>query len=726
VLPPRFIAGLIAAGLHAQVSVLTYQYDNSRAGANTAESILTPSSVNAARFGKLFSYAVDGYVYAQPLYIPNVAIPGKGTHNVLLVATEHDSVYALDADSNSGPNSAPLWRTSFLGDGVTSFPAADTGCGQIVPEIGITGTPVVDPASGSVYLVAMTKETTNGSASYVARLHVLDIATGAERAPGPATITASSPGSADGGSTVTFQTRNHKQRPGLVLVNGTVYIAWSSHCDGGRYHGWLTAYDAQSFRQVAVYNSTPNGNMGAFWSGATAADSAGNIYLASGNGSFNYASGGPNLGESYIKLSTGGGLTVADYFTPFNYDTLNTRDQDVGSAGVVLLGDEAGSSAHPHLMAGAGKEGRIYLLDRDALGGLRSGSDSQIVQSIPSAIGALFGNPAYYNQTLYFCGASDPLKAFAVTGGQMNPTPRRSAATIPFPGCVPTISANGTSGGIVWVNDPGGLLRAFDAADISNELYNSNQNRARDAFGSTVKFSVPMAANGKVYAGTQSSVVAYGLLSSPARAAAANAASGDTAALAPGSLFSIYGTGLAPAPEAAGAFPLPFQLGGLTVTVNGAAAPLLYVSPGQVNAQVPYDTAPGPVTIAVMRAGQVIATANVTIQAAAPGLFLLAGRAAVLNPGGGILSAFVTGLGAVQPAIPEGQAASADPLAYTAATVTATINGIDAPVQFAGLAPGFAGLYQVNLKIPGLPPGDYPLVISAAGVSSNAATVSIR
>jgi hypothetical protein len=508
---------LAAAGLalRAQVNVLTYQYDNSRAGANRNESVLTHANVNAAQFGKVFSYGVDGYVYGQPLYVANVAIPGSGPRNVVYVVTEHDSVYAFDADNNSG--NMPLWHVSFLNPdaGVTTVPAADTSCDQIVPDIGITSTPVIDAQTGTLYVVAMTKEVSDGTTSYVQRLHALDSATGAERPESPVAIQATYRGTGEGGTTLTFNPRNYKQRPGLLLLNGVVYTAWSSHCDIGRYHGWLIGYDAQSLQQVAVYNSTPNGNQGSFWAGGAApvVDDAGNIYVVSGNGSFDYATNGGDLGESFIKLSTANGLAVADYFAPFNYAELNQLDQDTGSAGVALLGGEAGSSAHPHLLAGAGKEGRIYLLDRDNLGEVQSGSDSQIVQSLAGAIGGLFGNPAYFNQMLYFCGSGDQLKAFPVLNAHMPSAPAsQSAAAFGFPGCVPTISANGTLDAIVWVLDIGGILRAYDATNLASELYDSSQSPARDTLGAVVKFSVPTVANGKVYVGTQTSLAVYALL----------------------------------------------------------------------------------------------------------------------------------------------------------------------------------------------------------------------
>ncbi len=326
-LPARFLILALTIPAAAQINVLTYQYGNTRAGANFYESTLNKTNVNSTAFGKLFAYPVDGYISGQPLYVTSVAIPSKGTHNVVYVATEHDSVYAFDADSPSGVNNAPLWQTSFLNaaNGVTTVPYADTGCNQIVPELGITSTPVIDLPSRTIFVVAMTKETSGATASWVQRLHALDMTTGAEKPNSPVVIQATYPGTGEGGSTLTFNPKNYKQRPGLLLLNGTVYTAWSSHCDIGAYHGWLIAYDAQTLNQGAVYNNTPNGNEGSFWAGgaAPAVDSSGNIYLVSGNGTVDPTGKGPDLGESYIKLATTSGLSVADYFIPFNYSSLD-------------------------------------------------------------------------------------------------------------------------------------------------------------------------------------------------------------------------------------------------------------------------------------------------------------------------------------------------------------------------------------------------------------------
>jgi uncharacterized protein (TIGR03437 family) len=729
--------------LGAQVNVLTYQYDNSRAGANLNESVLTPANVSQSQFGKLFSFAVDGYVYGQPLYLGNVAIAGKGTHNVVLVATEHDSVYAFDADSGSGANAAPLWHHSFINPaaGVTTVPFADTGCDQIVPELGVTGTPVIDPASGTVYVVAMTKEATGGAVTYVQRLHALDISSGVERPASPVTIQATYPGTGEGGNTLTFAPRNYKQRPGLLMLNGVVYAAFSSHCDIGTYHGWLMGYDAKTLGQVSVYNNTPNGNEGSFWAGGAgpAADANGNIYLVAGNGTFDYAGDGGDLGESYIKLSSTGALTAVDYFAPFNFSELDDGDVDVGSAGVALIGDEAGSASHPHLMVGAGKEGRIYVLDRDNLGKWQSGSDSQIVASLPGVIGGLFGNPAYFNKTVYFGGSGDNLKAFSLSNATLAAAPSsQSSAAFEYPGGVPSISANGVSNGIAWLLESSNTLHAYDASNLGRELYNSNQNGSRDALASYVKYSVPTIANGKVYVGTQNSLAVFGLLRGPATAVA-NAASGQASVAAPGSIISIYGSGMAQTTLSAAGVPLPATLGGATVTIGNLTAPIFYSSPVQINAQVPFQVTAGSATVTVKMGGSVVGSSSITVQSVAPGLFLASGgQAAALNQDGSanslsnpaalgsVISVFMTGLGAVDHAVATGAPASANPVSNVTGTVSAKIGGQSAQVTFAGLAPGFAGLYQVNIRVPKVAVGNEAVQVSVNGVAGNSGLVSVR
>jgi uncharacterized protein (TIGR03437 family) len=720
--------------LAAQVNVLTYQYDNTRAGQNLNEVLLTKSNVNQNQFRKLFSYPVDGQIYGQPLYLGGINIAG-GYHNVVFVATEHDSVYAFDADSNAGANAQPLWAVHFTnGTSIVTVPASDVGCDQIAPEIGITSTPVIDPANGTIYVVAMRK-LIGVTTTYDQQLHALDIRTGVERSGSPVTIQATFPGTGEGGTTETFVPKNYKQRPGLLLLNGIVYTAWSSHCDIGTYHGWLIGYDENTLTQVAVYNNTPNGNMGSFWNSgaAPAADSNGNIFLVAGNGSFDADTGGVDLGESFIKVSSANGLQVEDYFTPFNFSPLDDEDADVGSAGVAFLGDEAGSAQHPHLMAGSGKEGRIYLLDRDNLGHWHSGSDSQIVDSVAGAVGSLFGNPAYYNKTVYFCGADQSLKAFSVTNATFSKTPSsQSKASLGV--CTPSISANGLSNGIVWALSPDATLHALDALNLATELYNSNQNAARDALDSYVKFSVPTIANGKVYAGTNDALVVFGLMGS---LSITNAASGQANIIAPGSLVAVYGTGnisISPA-----RFPIPTNVNGVTMTINNTAMPLLFGSNGQINGQVPFEVTAGAGVLSLSVNGNVLGSTNFVLQAAAPGLFLLGqGRAAVLNSDfsintatkpasvGTYIAAFMTGLGPVDNPVPTGQPTPATPLSHVTSPVTATIGGQPATVLFAGLAPGFAGVYQVNLTVPQLAAGDYPLQVTVAGVPSNIGTISVH
>ncbi len=722
-----FVTSLSLAG---QVNVTTYQYDLGRTGANTSESILNKSNVSANTFGLLYTLPVDGAIYGQPLYAANVNIPGKGTHNVVYAATENDSVYAFDADSGGGA----LWQDTFTNSGAVTVSSDEVGCSQITPEIGITSTPVIDLSRGAIYVVAMTRE----SGNYIQRLHALDLSTGAEKAGSPVAIQATYPGTGEGGSTVVFNPRNYKQRPGLMLLNGVIYTAWASHCDIGAYHGWLIGYDAGTLQQVSVYNNTPDGNMGSFWNGgaAPAADANGNIYIVSANGDFD---GNQNLGESYIKLSSTGGLGVADYFTPFNYAALNGADLDTGSAGVALIGDEAGSAAHPHLMTSAGKEGRIYLIDRDNMGKLSSsGSDSQIPQSVLGGMPSLFGNPAYFNHSIYYCGSGSHLGAYSISNAQMSTAPvSQSYEKYGYPGCVPTISSNGNSNGIVWSLEPFVGLHAYDANDLSRELYASGTDAAP---GKTVKYSAPMVANGKVYAGRDTALLVYGLLSAGAVGIpAANSASGDVGWVAPGGLATIYGSGLAAGTESATSLPAPTSLAGASVTVGGYMAPMLYASSGQVNFQVPFEVPPGNAVFTVYVNGSAVASGSLAVQAAAPGIFLLdGGRAAVVNQGGTVnsvgspapagsaVSVYATGLGTVSPGVASGAPAPSGSMSYTNASVTVTVGTATAKLQFAGLAPGFAGLYQVNFIVPSLPAGQYALTIWAGNAVSNVGTIAVQ
>ena len=508
--------------LAASVSVLTYHNDRARTGQNTNETVLAPSNVNTNSFGKLFAYAVDGFVYAQPLVLANVTIPSNGVHNVVYVATEHDSVYAFDADSNTGVNATPLWHVSFInpGAGITSVPKGDVNCNDLVPEIGITSTPVIDSASGKIYIEAKTREISGGVTNYVHRLHALDVTTGVETFGGPVLIQASVSGTGDGNDGaghIPFDGQHEMNRTALLLNNGFVFLGYASHCDNNPYHGWILSYDATNLQQVAAFNATPNGGQGGFWmsGGGPAADAAGDIYFVDGNGSFDANTGGSDYGDTTFELSTTNGLTVVDYFTPFNQANLNNSDLDLGSGGVLLLPDQPGP--HPHLAIQAGKEGTIYVLNRDNLGHFQSGSDTQIVQSLIGAIGGSFDTPAYFNSTIYYLGAQDQIRAFSINNGSIASAPTAvGPTTFDFPGATPSISANGTNNGVVWViqtdsyqtNGPA-VLHAYNAANVAQELYKSSRVNA-DNPGAAVKFAVPTVANGKVYVGTQSALAVFG------------------------------------------------------------------------------------------------------------------------------------------------------------------------------------------------------------------------
>jgi hypothetical protein len=499
--------------------VLMHHNDQGTTGQNTNETVLTPANVNQTLFGKLSSYPLDGAAYAQPLYVSNVQING-GTHNVVYVATEHDSVYAFDAD---GAAASPFWSVNFTNAsaGITTVPYTDLGggLGPIIPEVGITGTPVIGPKSGTLFVVAMTKE--NGT--YVHKLHALDITNGTERAGSPVVIQASVAGTGSGssGGQIAFQSLYQLQRPGLLLLNGTVYIAFGSFDDKGPYHGWILGYDASSLKQVTVWNDTPDGQKGGIWlSGASlSADSAGNIFAIVGNGTFDANNGGLDYGDSFVKLTPqGNSLSVTDYFTPFDQQSLAAKDEDVGSAGFTLLPDQTGPVAH--LAISAGKSGKIYLLDRDNLGKFQLVSDSQIVQSIPTALGSAandndYSTAAYWQGNIYFIGNDDVIKQFQLSNGQLSTMPvAQGTQQYGYPGGNMSVSSNGSNNGILWSIEAGGIniLHAYDATDVSKELYNSNQAGARDKFGAAIRFTVPTVINGKVYVAGKTELAIFGLL----------------------------------------------------------------------------------------------------------------------------------------------------------------------------------------------------------------------
>lgn len=545
------------------VDQLGYHNDLSSSGLNLNESTLTLNNVGTATFGKLFTHALDGQAYAQPLVKTAVNITTgahAGVHDVVFVATQHDSLYAFDAQTG-----VQLWHDSFIDptNGVTTVPFAElTPNPDITPEVGITGTPVIDPSSNVLYLVAKTKEVRGDGTHYVQRLHAINLGDGTEAFGGPAVIAdtlydpnlgftyVSGPsvnGTGDGSvnGVVTFNAMRELNRPGLILLNGKVYIAFGSHGDNGPYHGWVLGYDASNLQLTAAWNSTPNGGLGGIWQGGgiTAVDAQGNLYFETGNGSFDEnldSNGFPSqgdYGDSFVKLTpdsstpatqnvNGWGLKVVDYFTPQNESSLSASDTDLGSGAPTLLPDSAGSAAHPHLVIGGGKQGTLYLIDRDNMGKFDPSAD-HVVQSVPGAINGMLDTPAFYDGTLYIVGGyGDVAKTFSISDATVSTSPTsQSTDSYSFPGSTPSISADAADtsnpNAIVWDLDRGtNQLRAYDAAGYGNELWNSDQANTRDTLGAVVKFTVPTVANGMVYVGTSSALVAYGLLLPPTSAPA--------------------------------------------------------------------------------------------------------------------------------------------------------------------------------------------------------------
>jgi hypothetical protein len=508
--------------LAAQTNVLTFHNDVGRTGRNLAETTLTPSTVNATAFGKLFLTTLDGVVDAQPLYVAAVAIPNQGTHNVLIVPTENDSLYALDADTG-----AQLWKVALLRAGET--PSDDRGCSQVEPQIGITSTPVIwlkpGTTQGVIFAVAMSKDS---SGNYHQRLQKVDLATGKRLVAG-VEITAKYPGTGanSSGGFVIFDPKQYKERSGLLLLNGTVYLAWASHCDINPYTGWIMGYDANTLANTSVINVTPNGSEGAIWGAGAglAADSTGSIYFLDANGTFDAtlnAQGFPasgDYGNAFIKLSTAGGkLAVVDYFNMDNTSSESNGDIDLGSGGALVLPDMTDVNHVVRSLAiGAGKDSNIYLVNRGNMGKFNSHNDNAIYQEIDGALpGGIWSMPAYYNGRVYFGAVGGPIRAFTFTQAVLAPTPTSVTPTsFPYPGATPSISANGSTGGILWAveNNSSAVLHAYLANNLATELYNSTQAAGgRDDFGPGNKFMVPTIANGKVYVGTPTGVAAFGLL----------------------------------------------------------------------------------------------------------------------------------------------------------------------------------------------------------------------
>ncbi len=533
--PAQSFTTLAVNPVATRVPMLTYHNDNSRQGQNTNETLLTLANVNTNTFGKLFSFAVDGYVYTQPLILTNVTIPGQGGHNVVIVATEHDTVYAFDADSNAGTNGGLLWSASLGASALNSlspygrrYTGVNNPFTDITPEVGATGTPVIDPATGTLYVNAFTREISGGVTNYFHRLHALDVTTGNERSYSPVVVTGSVPGTGvdSVGGVMTFNAMQANQRPALTLAGGKLFASYAGYADTDPYHGWLFGFNATNLTLQTnyIFNTTPNASTNAFGShaaeggiwqggGGLCADTNNNLFFETGNGSFSANTNGDDYADTFMKMSTTNGLAVADYFTPYDQVTLQANDTDLGSCGSLLLPDSAGNATHPHLLAGLGKSGKMYVLDRDTLGSphYQSGSDSQIVQSFTATASGIWSPPTYFNGMIYVQPSSGAMQQFRITNAAVNTT---SVATAPasfgqFNGG-PVVSANGTNNGIVWViNNNGastsaaGTLYALNATNISQMLYSSAQLATRDSMGNGCKMTTPTVAGGKVYVPAQ-------------------------------------------------------------------------------------------------------------------------------------------------------------------------------------------------------------------------------
>jgi uncharacterized protein (TIGR03437 family) len=720
----------IARAALAQVNVATANYDHRRSNSNPNETILTQAAVSGGTFGKVKSLAVDGEIYAQPLFAGGVQI-GAIAKNVVYVATMNDSVYAFDADARAA--TAPLWQVS-LGTPVPG--AALEGFVDIPLTVGVLSTPAIDPAGKVLYLVAETFE----NSAPVFRLHGLSLVDGHEMANGPAVIAASTAGAgaAAVNGTIAFDPFWHLQRPGLTVANGAVYVAFGSHGDAGNYHGWLIAYSASNLKQqLAVFNTTPNGEGGGIWQSgrAPAVDAAGNIYIASGNGDFD---GITNFGGAVIKLS-GANLSVLDWYTPADWEYLDANDLDVGSTGPILAPDGS-------VVLAGDKGGRLIYLNPGAMGHVESAPGASDFEASDAGIFGLALWQSTQGLLLYEHDWNGLLKSYQVAGATISSTPVSQGTwkgDSLYHGMA--VSSNGGTEGIVWetVGDhsqPGvpGTLHAWNASDLTQELWNSDM-QPGDALGGFAKFVAPLVANGCVFVPTFSNqLVVYGLaanggaLTGPQITSILNGASFIEDVVAPGEVLAIAGTNLGPSAlqplQITDAGSVASELSGTQVLFDGIAAPLLYTSSGEVGVVVPFGVA-GPTTqIVVQSGGQQSAPASSSVAAANPAIFsvsgLGSGQASILNQDGSVNSAnnpaaagstisiFATGLGQTNPQGQDGAITSGTPPTVTL-PVSVFIGGLQSTVVYAGAAPGeVQGIYQINARVPPLAPSGATILIS--------------
>jgi len=747
----RLIQGAFGVtGGNPAANVLTGNYDNSRSNAYLYETTLTPANVKPGSFGMVSSLAVDGQIYAQPLYVQNVTLSDNSTHNIVFAATMHNTVYAFDADTPG----IPLWSVN-LGPSVpTSNYLSDTGLydySDILPENGILGTPVIDSSTGTLYVVAATLEDN----SYFYRLHALDITTGAERFGAPAAIAAQVSGTGDNSTNgmVGFDPSQHLQRPGLLLLNGNVYVAFGSHGDATPFHGWIMGYSAQNVQnQISVFTPTPNGSGGSFWQSGRGltADSAGNIYGVPSNGDTDLSS---NFGDSVVRLDPTA-TQIADWFSPYNAQDLDDGDDDLGTTGAMLIDGT-------NYLVLAGKQGVIYLLDKTNLGHMAA-NDSQIVQRLDTQSYLIF-NMALWNRPdgplLYTHTVNAPITAYKLQGSSLGSAPVASSANgfaVPYQGMA--LSANGVQSGtgVLWVLAPLGppespaILHAYSAEGLA-EIWNSTMLDA-DAVGGYSKFSNPTVANGKVYVpGNSNQLLVYGLTAGaspePQVTGVVNAASFAAGPLAPGEAVTIFGRGIGPAtavtgsPGTSGAFSA--QLAGTQVTFNGVPGPLLSVSSRTVTAIVPFEVSnSASISVVASYQGKSASAQKLRGGAAFPGIFAAdgsgSGPGAILNqdgtlnspahpaPAGSVVVLSATGAGETKLPAKTGTLVREPAALSDAASVH--IGGKPAKVLYAGAAPGqVAGATQINVQLPAGVSGTVPVVLTVGGQTSPATvTVSVR
>jgi uncharacterized protein (TIGR03437 family) len=746
-----------ASAVRAQVDVLTANYDNNRTNANLNEGILNTNNVNPTQFGRLYNYPVDGQVYAQPLYVHALSMPGKGTLNALYVATMHNSVYAFDADATNG--TAPLWQVN-LGSAVDPVSFDIPGAlpyTDILNEVGILSTPVIDTASNTIYVVNETLA--GGSAAFF--LHALDLSTGSEKLNGPVQIRASVAGTGWGGTgdavdgELPLLPAYHIQRPGVLLANSSIYAGFGSHGDDPPWHGWIVAYNAADLpQQTGVFNTTSSASGAAIWQSGRglAADPNGNIYCSTGNGNYD---GVMSWGETVLRLTPA--LGVTDWFTPAEYATWTDDDLDFGSNGPILV-------PGTNLLIAGGKAGLVALVDRTDMGNQALDTDAlQVFQAVPSGKFAIF-NAALWNRpdgpVLYIWGHDDALREFQMQNGIFNTTPlainSSAANALPFSGMTVSSNAFVPGSGIFWATTISngtlpapGALHAFDAMNVSQELWNSDMQGARDTLGSFAKFANPTVANGKVYVPTDSSQVAvYGLLPVPGIAAVVSAASFTSSAIAPGELITIFGASIGPSAPVGLALEsgkVATSLGGLAVSFDGNLAPLLYAAAGQIDAVVPFAVAGKSTTLMQVSApGGATFSATLPVSAAAPAIFVIgaSGQGAILNGDlsvnspahpaarGSSITIYATGAGLLSPPVADGTIVSATNLPLSVASISVTIGGQPATVGYQGAAPGLvAGVMQIDAQVPaGVTPGAaVPVTMSVAGTSGlNTVTMAVN